>query len=181
MNVSKRKVLKVMAGVSPMYALPANWSKPVIDSVVLPLHAQSTLPDETTTPAPSEVTSISSAQSGACGSSRPSEFYRLEINDDNAPGGPFPVTITGPIPDPGLAMNFVRITAGQNANGPFIVVERSGSTASDSNPCGGPIDTSVSLNSDVFGINGTPRTLSYDLTRVTNPVTRITAENFQAV
>lgn len=53
-NISKRKLIKSIAvGSGAIVAgksLPESWSKPIVDSVMLPAHAQTSTP--TTTPAP---------------------------------------------------------------------------------------------------------------------------------
>ncbi len=40
LNNNKRKILKTLLGISGISALPASWKKPIVDSVALPIHAQ---------------------------------------------------------------------------------------------------------------------------------------------
>ncbi|HHD63393.1 MAG TPA: twin-arginine translocation signal domain-containing protein [Desulfobulbaceae bacterium] len=59
-NPSRRKALKKIAAggaVAGILALSGKWSKPVVDSIILPAHAQATNPEPppvTTTLAPRE-------------------------------------------------------------------------------------------------------------------------------
>ena len=60
-NESRRKILKsIVAGSGAVIAgksLPENWTKPVVDSVTLPAHAQTSVaPPQACTPDPIEVT-----------------------------------------------------------------------------------------------------------------------------
>jgi hypothetical protein len=57
-NQSRRKALKTIAAgtaVAGTMALTGKWSKPVVNTIILPAHAQATNPEEppvTTTPEP---------------------------------------------------------------------------------------------------------------------------------
>jgi len=92
-NDNRRRLLKsIAAGSGAVVAgksLPESWSKPAINSILLPAHAQLTddtgsLPGEETTPAPAPCSecAIISGRSIACGSRAPADvFYEIEVVD----------------------------------------------------------------------------------------------------
>ncbi len=50
-NVSRRQVMTTVAigGVATAVMLPSKWTKPIVDSVITPAHAQSSPPPTTVT------------------------------------------------------------------------------------------------------------------------------------
>ncbi len=102
LNSSRRKVLKALATggtVAGALALTGKWSKPVVDTVILPAHAQAT---NATTPTATTTTS------GTCSPMLASAYYT--VTRDSQAGTVSSVTIFGTVnpavPGATIAMDF---------------------------------------------------------------------------
>jgi hypothetical protein len=54
-NVSRRRAMKVLGAggvVAATLMLPSKWTKPVVESIIVPAHAQASAPPTSTAPLP---------------------------------------------------------------------------------------------------------------------------------
>lgn len=142
---SRRRLLSVLAAgsVLAVKSVPETWMRPVVQSVMLPAHAQ-------TSPTDNEVPTSSPTVffTGRCeDAADDDQFYLVEFSDQPAePGGSF--TITSLSSDPGLptgdnVVYFARHSAGDLT----FVTQRSSigtGTWSPVNPCDNPTSQIIS-------------------------------------
>jgi hypothetical protein len=171
-NESRRKLLKSIAvgsgAIMSGKSLPENWTRPVVNTVMLPAHAQTS--EIVVNPPP--ITSISVQQDPGC-SLNSTIYYRVEIDDSLSPTGPYPFTIEGPVPDPGDPIfsitNFIRIIVTQNSNpgvGVGIRIEGEISASGTNNPCNAPVSDTTPFYADAEGVpNSTTRRFLHTFVR----------------
>lgn len=172
-NNTRRNLLGagVIAGAAIPF-VPTSWKRPVVESVLLPAHAQSSPTEDTSDENESDQSGSSRPQTVSvtkeCGSGPNNEYFTIVFpNDSAAAGSSF--TIEGPFTtSPSVSGDNVRLRFSNDNDQVFLDDTTSGLNPIASPFCGNPND---SFNDSISLANGT-NTLDFtvDINNQTNQV-----------